>query len=72
MGKSSSWWVTAGIVLSLLVAFIVLLVYMLQNGQADDCPGLSPVVDANTQLKTSFRFVASHPYDHTRSSDHCD
>jgi hypothetical protein len=52
MGKSSSWWVTAGIVLSLLVAFIVLLVYMLQMVRQTTAQALSPVVDANTQLKT--------------------
>jgi len=52
MGKSSSWWLTAGILLFLVVALIVFSVYVLQLVRQTTAQALSPVVDANTQLRT--------------------
>jgi len=52
MGKSSSLWVAIGVLLFLLVALVVFSVYMLQMVRQTTDQVLSPVMDANAQLRT--------------------
>jgi len=52
MRKPSPWWVAAGILLILLVALVVFSVYMLQLVRQTTAQALSPVMDANAQIKT--------------------
>jgi hypothetical protein len=52
MEKSSSRWIVGGILIILLVSLVVFSVYVLQLVKQTTTQALSPIMDADTQLKT--------------------
>jgi hypothetical protein len=52
MGKTSFWWVATGVLLVLMAALVVFSLYMLQTVRQTTDRALSPVMEANAQIKT--------------------